>query len=1804
MPRHGLQVNTDSPRGILVPDQARLSPAAARLTRLAPANGGAPLAAGDSVRLVSTADKGGDLGDVVAVDITEAKVQVRWPPRKLPGGRYARKGPLTWHNPKDLLLVVLPLPAAAECSSSSSEEADPMDGGPVGYDPPLELGDKVILARGAEGGNCIKRGEIGTVIQIDAAAIGKLQGEQEGAGPPYKVAGPRESERGGREWFSCNELRRLRLAEAPPRLKRVGSRRSSQQPRGSVLPPSPSAARRPSIRLPASASASDGRQRPPASAEVSEMQTGAPSSAPARPAEQAILTASFCDVTTLSPDAAPQGQPTRAVSFRRADVSPLMQPTQPGRQASFRDQSPRASRAASVHAAAAPEAAEHLTHEQRVQLRRRRPTVQTIAQTEDPAERLALEQLADRLGVILDALAAATLAALAVVSQLPLPADSTVLPGHSALCNVSGVPKADIDARRYEIEGRQLDLRAGFAHFHDIRGYVRNPEEIICDREQTLSRAKWISRSLLGVVALGVVVFIICFLALRSSQSAGVLPPLGSFNSPVLYLRFNTTLAQWSDRSFRDAVSREAQVSPEAVVVRDKWEGSVHVLFYLANLTSEEAVRAARRRLQEAALRDVARPTGEVPTALSSAFVANGLLLDSLLFSGDGLGRPVTPVPDTAAPTGSPVHSPTGSPTLAPTPMGGERDLECGRRIEPGLRLCRPGLEVDWTVFRCRCPAGSGLVCVHSDCISPVWSCVRSAGGAGICPEGQEPEALGDCQRRCVSASFCVGVLHDLRRPKALSCQLAYRDGLGLGDLLRNTSAPQTWCTLHARELPKHINVSSFPRVLMGETAQSTVALQAPPVGGPLHVRPTAQGVDFTPESVVFTPEGSSAAAFTASTRASTEYHPDGLMRAEDGWPDARDQCHGLGAGWRLCTHAEYCPKGNGSDPVLPRPPRQFIWGALRDGGLMQHGLPPADGAREIDLPFPTPRNWSGEWVALGSRQPPCALYSELTGAHAEWTDMSFNGTVLCCRIADSAAYFRAANGTAARPPAGGFAVPVEWNLTGAAVDEYRAAPVTVLTLTAPGRGWVRRPEPPLGARQGALFALPVRLQRPPGGSPETRGELLLRPRALYHPPEPEGNLAREAAPSSVCVRNRTAYLECLRRWAAPASAGGTACLPWRSNGWWSWLEDNPDCEPFLKACHALHAVMDGLCVAEPLIFEPPVLRFPPSEHNRSLQTATLGAVAVRGGSFSVFFELPDLAKAAPAGPACLGGPGGCEPCWRQAAVGAVPGSAAAAEVPGRCAPGGRCAEGGGCGGCRDCLNAAPGDVRAPGARWEDAAAEVARCRLCWPRDAAAAEEAGGCSAGALANCSAPAARALAARRIDLPAPVVFEVASISPDLEPSNVAPTGVASQSSRPSACSELECGAANAIDLDLSGSNGRISVSSFDWPLDAAPWWRLQLPRVVGVHAVVVHNRGDCCADRLYNITVALYRSGVRVWRSATMNKAQSLGSPEKLMAVVHFDLIAGMPLVVADEVVVSKYNDPSNPLSRGILATLNIAEVEVQAFENPSDPQVVPFSNDTETWIATSGSPQVAAAPIGDPPAAASSIFAPVYPPIYEETADQVLWNVAPMAAANQSSTAQRCPRCAASTAVNGVICPLPSSSGASEHTMTDPGLYNRITDSYSLADREPWLLFSLPQPVWVHSVVVHNRMDCPECMHWLRDVTVTLFWGPLIEWESTLLNPGNELSGPFALTALPPSPHRADGVRISKVATADSQGLDVTLSVSEVEIFAYEPLDLSAPPGPAGNTTVTRTVVPRPQTPTVPVVATITPAPTATATLPP
>jgi len=119
-----------------------------------------------------------------------------------------------------------------------------------------------------------------------------------------------------------------------------------------------------------------------------------------------------------------------------------------------------------------------------------------------------------------------------------------------------------------------------------------------------------------------------------------------------------------------------------------------------------------------------------------------------------------------------------------------------------------------------------------------------------------------------------------------------------------------------------------------------------------------------------------------------------------------------------------------------------------------------------------------------------------------------------------------------------------------------------------------------------------------------------------------------------------------------------------------------------------------------------------------------------------------------------------------------------------------------------------------------------------------------------------------------------------------------------------------------------DGELASFSHTGDADLQPWWSVDLEGSWWIDSIQLHNRQDCCAERLYNIEVeVLDEEGAQVWRSEVLNPVEEGGSPSSPGTLLEVTPggVAGHALRVSKQAV----------NGAGSSEWLSLAEVQVMA-----------------------------------------------------------------------------------------------------------------------------------------------------------------------------------------------------------------------------------------------------------------------------------
>ncbi len=122
-----------------------------------------------------------------------------------------------------------------------------------------------------------------------------------------------------------------------------------------------------------------------------------------------------------------------------------------------------------------------------------------------------------------------------------------------------------------------------------------------------------------------------------------------------------------------------------------------------------------------------------------------------------------------------------------------------------------------------------------------------------------------------------------------------------------------------------------------------------------------------------------------------------------------------------------------------------------------------------------------------------------------------------------------------------------------------------------------------------------------------------------------------------------------------------------------------------------------------------------------------------------------------------------------------------------------------------------------------------------------------------------------------------------------------------------------------------DGEMSTFSHTADGDLEPWWQVDLGGLWSVDSVRLHNRGECCPERLYNITVSLLDAdGLELWASDLLNPTAEGTVPSDPGALLE---VHPEEPVVAAAVRVAKHAVGG----AGSSEWLSLAEVQVMAVQ---------------------------------------------------------------------------------------------------------------------------------------------------------------------------------------------------------------------------------------------------------------------------------
>ncbi len=76
---------------------------------------------------------------------------------------------------------------------------------------------------------------------------------------------------------------------------------------------------------------------------------------------------------------------------------------------------------------------------------------------------------------------------------------------------------------------------------------------------------------------------------------------------------------------------------------------------------------------------------------------------------------------------------------------------------------------------------------------------------------------------------------------------------------------------------------------------------------------------------------------------------------------------------------------------------------------------------------------------------------------------------------------------------------------------------------------------------------------------------------------------------------------------------------------------------------------------------------------------------------------------------------------------------------------------------------------------------------------------------------------------------------------------------------------------------GNDGELATFTHTNDGDLDSWWEVNLGGEFALSRIELHNRQECCPERLYNVTVGVWNSGVEVYESEVLNPVAEGGTP---------------------------------------------------------------------------------------------------------------------------------------------------------------------------------------------------------------------------------------------------------------------------------------------------------------------------------------
>ena len=400
----------------------------------------------------------------------------------------------------------------------------------------------------------------------------------------------------------------------------------------------------------------------------------------------------------------------------------------------------------------------------------------------------------------------------------------------------------------------------------------------------------------------------------------------------------------------------------------------------------------------------------------------------------------------------------------------------------------------------------------------------------------------------------------------------------------------------------------------------------------------------------------------------------------------------------------------------------------------------------------------------------------------------------------------------------------------------------------------------------------------------------------------------------------------------------------------------------------------------------------------------------------------------------------------------------------------------------------------------------------------------------------------------------------------PTNVAPAGVAAQSSNWNASNSFPAS---------NGNNGITTDITHTAADDDAASWELIFNQPQEVQALVLHNRDNCCQERLRDIVVSAEdASGIELYRSSIINPENYLSGPETLTV--------GIPAnIVASRIKVERISDPDlsggggNAVSGNILS---LGEVEVLSCISEVEP-IAPVLQQPETLSVSVGEEVSLAIEVDAEDSAPLSFSATGLPAGLSIAPETGLITGVPSVDGDYSVTVnvsqgELGDSLTFNIEVLSGACETPSNialSGVATQSSNwnannrfpasfgNNGINSDFTHTAAGDSAANWQL-TLASSAQVQTVILHNRDGC--CADRLRDIVVTAENSQGVEvFRSALINPENVLNGPDTISVNLDAGVTVNRIKVERISDPDLSGgggnaaSGNILSLGEVEVLA-------------------------------------------------